>query len=267
MESNGAEGKERIFRPPTVPDELWSLVPAENRQEILDLAARKLRSGIHPKVTVTNYLRECGILQTPVHPKIQAPTMLLKRRPVPAVAVTSAPPPAAVAPSSDAPPKRGGLKVKVPAQAAADDDDDFDVDDEDDVFETFIRPAVDTGHSLKPLRPFGLKVAPATNSTPKGHIGHALHRLFGFPGEPGNKAADAEASVLRAIAADPSYAIMEPDQLGNYGCAVPQHILSSIKDLIVQEAQRVEADILARQDNGDPTTDGWSNPDDWVDIE
>jgi hypothetical protein len=260
MESSEAERKGRIFCPPSVPEALWSKVPADSREDLLLFTARQLRAGFHPRETVKNFLTERGLHQEPVA--------------VAAAALVPRPPPSRVAspPALQAPPpspaatgRIGGIKLggRPSSAEVIEDDDDFSFDDEE--------PAVYSGPSpirlAKPLHPYGLREAPASAEVPKGAIGTALHSLFGFPGEPGKKAAEAEASVLRAIANDPSYALMEPDQIGNLGCNVPEHFLSSIRDLIVEEAERVQTDILSRRENGDPTAQRWSDPSEWIDNE
>ncbi len=263
MESSGAERKGRIFCPPTVSEALWSLVPADGRERLLLHVARQLRAGFHPERTVKNFLVEEGLWQPPVPPPAAKPVVVL-RRPVNAPMTATARPTAPR--SAPRPAAGGGFRVAAAPADDTDNDDDFDFDDEVDVdgSEPYSHAPVRMG---KPLHPFGLRVAPATNDTPKGEIGVALHNLLGFPGEPGKKAADAEASVLRAIASDPAYAMMEPEQIGNLGCVVPVQFLSSITLLIVAEAERVQNDILARKENGDPTAAAWSNPDDWVDSD
>lgn len=266
MESSAAEGKARIFRPPTVPEEMWALVPADGRQELLLFVARQLRAGVHPKETVKKFLVESGLMEISVAPTaspvaIRLPS-IARRTVQPAVkpATLSRPP---AMPTAAAKPSSFRLKPAAAATRVVEVDDDFDFDDD------FGLPEFDEDIPVtrppKPLHPYGLKVTPATNDVPKGHIGHALHRLLGFPGEPGKKAADAEASVLRAIAADPAFAKNYPDQIGNYGCIVPENFLETIKDLIVAEAIQVEGDILNRKENGDPTAQTWGNPADWVD--
>jgi hypothetical protein len=258
MESSGAERKGRIFCPPTVSDALWTLVPADSREELLLHIARQLRAGYHPKETVQKFLGERGLWQAPAvaapPPINMKPAMMMRRTPSP-------PLPASPPVKPDA---GSSLRVATVVEPEDFDVDAFDFDDDDDIDPSAVLTPTPIKFN-KPLHPYGLRIAPATNDVPKGEIGIALHRLLGFPGEPGKKAADMEASVLRAIASDPALAAFEPDQLGNLGCIVPEHFLASISPLILAEAERVQADILSRRDNGDPTAEAWSNPSEWVD--
>jgi hypothetical protein len=261
MESSGAERKGRIFCPPTVSDALWTLVPADSREELLLHVARQLRAGYHPKETVQKFLVGKGLWQAPTlaaPPTINMIPPAMMRRAAPAPSAAQLPLLKTTAPSS--------LRVMPMVEPENFDDDAFDFDDDDGIDPSAV-PTPTPIKFNKPLHPYGLRIAPATTDVPKGEIGVALHRLLGFPGEPGKKAADMEASVLRAIASDPALAAFEPDQLGNLGCIVPEHFLASIVPLILAEAERVQADILSRRKNGDPTAEAWSNPAEWVDNE
>jgi len=238
-----------------------------------------LRSGFHPNTTARKYLLDLGIIKPAVVNK--PPADFFKRSRAAASANAGKrtlasgevrrPPPLAPASSKNEAPKPSAFKkISKPVESFQDDfedGDDFAFVDEATPptfsFDEF--PDFDDGSDIgrRPTRPFGLKSVPAVGDVPKGKIGHAIHRLLGLPGEPGKKAAEAEASVLSAIAADPAYAAVEPSQLGNLGCSVPEYVLSSIEDLILEEVQAVTKDIKARKENSDPTVLDWLPPDEW----
>jgi hypothetical protein len=274
-----SDRKEWQSCPPSLDVGLWDKIPTDRKQDFFELAARQLRSGFHPNTTARKYLLDLGIIKPAVVNKpppdffrrsrlaaaaggsVSTPLSAQTRRPSPTAPVTA---------KTDAL-KSSGFKKRLKPQAASqidiEDDDDFSfVDETTPPAPSFaVFPDFDDGDdsSYVPTRPFGLKSIPAVGNVPKGKIGHAIHRLLGLSGEPGKKAAEAEASVLSAIAADPAYAAMEPSQLGNLGCSVPEFILSSIEDLILEEVQAVTRDIKARKENSDPTVLDWLPPDEW----
>lgn len=275
-----SEGKEWHSCPPSLDVGLWDKIPSDRKQDFFELAARQLRSGFHPNTTARKYLLDLGIIKPAVVNKPPADFFKRSRaaasanvaKPTPAPGkVRPAPPAAPVAAKPDAPKPTGfkkGFKPQVAVQNDIEDDnDDFTfVDDTTPPAVKFVEfPDFDDGQDSDygPTRPFGLKSIPAVGNVPKGKIGHAIHRLLGLSGEPGKKAAEAEASVLSAIAADPAYAAMEPSQLGNLGCSVPEYVLASIEDLILEEVQAVTRDIKARKENSDPTVLDWLPPDEW----
>jgi hypothetical protein len=268
-----SNGKEWNSCPPSLDVGLWEKIPSDRKQDFFELAAKQLRTGFHPNTTARKYLLDLGIIKpAPVN---KPPADFFRRSRGAALAKASAPPKSAVSSatpaSTTASPQRSGgfkkpVKVQEPYEEAADDEFTFvdqavpipsfqgDIPDFDD----------DVDLHRKPTRPFGLKTTPSVGEVPKGKIGHAIHRLLGLSGEPGKKAAEAEASVLAAIAADPAYAAMEPSQLGNLGCSVPEYVLSSIEDLILEEVQVVTNDIQSRKENSDPTVLNWLPPDEWA---
>ncbi|TLX16917.1 hypothetical protein [Rhizobium sp. MHM7A] len=275
-----SDRKEWHSCPPSLDVGLWDKIPSDRKQDFFELAARQLRSGFHPNTTARKYLLDLGIIKPAVVNKPPADFFKRSRaaasahaaKPTPAPGQSRPSPPAApVAAKPDAP-KSSGFKKSFKPQAAVQDD--IEDDNDDFVFVDEAAPSVsnfndfpdfDDGNDIDhtPTRPFGLKSIPAVGNVPKGKIGHAIHRLLGLSGEPGKKAAEAEASVLSAIAADPTYAAMEPSQLGNLGCSVPEYVLSSIEDLILEEVQAVTRDIKARKENSDPTVLDWLPPDEW----
>jgi hypothetical protein len=275
-----SDAKEWHSCPPSLDEGLWDKIPSDRKQDFFELAARQLRTGFHPNMTARKYLLDLGIIKPVVVNK--PPQDFFKRSRAAASAnATKSPPPSAPGRPSPSPapaaaktdtPKPSGFKKGFKAKAAVQDEiedvnDDFTFVDESSPpavkFEEFPdfddRPETDLG----PTRPFGLKTIPAVGDVPKGKIGHAIHRLLGLSGEPGKKAAEGEASILSAIAADPVYAATEPSQLGNLGCSVPEYVLASIEDLILEEVRAVTRDIKARKENSDPTVVDWLPPDEW----
>lgn len=268
------------------------MIPDARKQDFFKEAATQLRGGYHPNVTVRRLLIEIGVIKPAVQVAAPRPSVnpalagLAKSgarpspgapRPAPRPPAPAVPPKPAIISSPSKPqpvaPKAakagfGGFKANI-----QEDEDDFDFADEVAIDKpAFDFPDFETGEikvekPREPIRPFGLKQKPKVGDAPKGPIGEAIHRLLGLPGEPGKKAAEAEASVLSAIASDPVYAEMEPTQLGNLGCSVPEFVLASIEHLILEEVRAVTRDINARKENSDPTVADWSSPDQWVDIE
>jgi hypothetical protein len=275
-----SDKKEWHSCPPSLDVGLWDKIPSDRKQDFFELAARQLRSGFHPNTTARKYLLDLGIIKPPV---VNRPPSDFFKRSRTAASANLPSPPTASAPEtvvalaapvkkSDMPSKASGFKKSFKPHVALKDD--LEEDDDSFIFvdeEMPLRansndfPDFDDGRDIdvKPTRPFGLRTLPPVGEVPKGKIGHAIHRLLGLPGEPGKKAAEAEASVLSAIAADPVYAAMEPSQLGNLGCSVPEYVLSSIEDLILEEVQAVTRDIKARKENSDPTVLDWLPPDEW----
>lgn len=267
--------------PPSLDAGLWDKIPSDRKQDFFELAAKQLRSGFHPNTTARKYLLDLGIIKPAVVNKPPADFFTRSRAAASAKlpisnSVSSAnvnsevPKTNFPVPSSETRP--GAFKKTVKAHTFQDeslgDDNDFSFVDEAPLPAAFHNdfPDFDDEADLnrKPTRPFGLKNVPSAGDVPKGNIGHAIHRLLGLPGEPGKKAAEAEASVLAAIAADPTYAATAPSQLGNLGCSVPEFVLSSIEDLILEEVQVVINDIKVRKENLDPTVIDWLPLDEWA---
>ncbi len=266
--------------PPSLEVGLWDKIPSDRKQDFFELAARQLRAGFHPNTTARKFLLDLGVIKPAVVNKApqdffnrsrSALSASVSKSEVQATPSRRAPP-AASAPAKPEAPRPSGFKKGFKAKVAAQEDfedgnDDFTFIDETTPppikYDEF--PDFDDGQdsNVGPTRPFGLRTAPSVGSVPKGKIGHAIHRLLGLSGEPGKKAAEAEASVLSAIAADPVYAKSEPSQLANLGCSVPEFVLASIEDLILEEVEAVMRDIKARKENSDPTVVDWLPPDEW----
>lgn len=118
-----------------------------------------------------------------------------------------------------------------------------------------------------PLLAYGASPRPA-GQEPVSVIGHAIHKEMRLSGRPGKAAADAESSVLKAIAADPVMAWSDPAGIRRQGARVTDAVAEGIKDLVRQEADRVIEDIRARAAAGEPVASRWPDPDAWsVDFE
>jgi hypothetical protein len=268
------ERKEWNICPPSLDKSLWDKIPADRKQDFFTLAAKQLRAGFHPNTTARKYLVDLGIIQpsAPSGPPSgfsdQRKAALLKslgQKPLQS-ALTEPSDVSATSFSqniSNKPSK--GFKRSVSPVVNDEEANDFDFDDDFTLPSKIVSdlPDFDEDADRKPTRPFGLRSLPSVGDVPKGKLGHAIHRLLGLPGDPGKKAAEAEASVLSAIVADPVYAELEPTQLGNLGCSVPEYVLAAIEDLILDEVRAVKADIAARKENEDPTVIDWLPPDEW----
>jgi len=113
-----------------------------------------------------------------------------------------------------------------------------------------------------PLLAYGASPRPA-GQEPVSVIGVAIHKEMRLSGKPGKAAADAESSVLKAIAADPVMAWSDPAGIRRLGARLTDAVADGIKELVRQEAERVIDDIRVRAAAGDPVALRWPDPDAW----
>lgn len=52
-----------IHCPPSVPSEIWDLVPTDRQREAAEYGARSLRRGVHPEVAIADFVAELAIAQ------------------------------------------------------------------------------------------------------------------------------------------------------------------------------------------------------------
>lgn len=74
------EVQEEVLCPPSVPEDLWELVPTERRREFLEAAAVNLRRAIHPETTVLEMLDAIGTGR-PKPPAVPPPAAAVPFRP------------------------------------------------------------------------------------------------------------------------------------------------------------------------------------------
>lgn len=113
-----------------------------------------------------------------------------------------------------------------------------------------------------PVLPYGSAPVPA-GQEPVSVIGHAIHKEMRLSGRPGRAAAEAEATVLAAIAADPVMAYSCPEGVRTMGARVTEAVANGIKAFVRQEAEKVIDDIRARRAAGDAVALRWTDPDEW----
>ncbi len=207
--------------------------PDAGKQDFFLHIARQLVRGVHPNVAARAYLVELGLLKAPPVPKsVDLPSRL--RRVLP-VKTDKAPSPAfpVSMPSKSASPGSGkGFKVKKH----------FDMDEDEDLAEHeadapvfyFDSSGQDTTETVLKTRRISLD----QNARPVGEIGIAVHDLLGLSGEPGQKAAEAEASILEAIASDPVRVAADPLFIGKLGCTVPDFVINALSHLIIEEVKK-----------------------------
>lgn len=221
MESGGDETEKTeaaVRRPPSVPENLWSVVPDRLKKEFVETAALELRRGVHPAESFTKMLEERGIDR----PAVAAPAFKKVSFRKPAAERPEAPPAAAA-------PER--------------------------------QPADRHGH---PAASRGRVLPPASGNVPLGVIGAAIHKEMRLGGSPGKAAAEAEASVLAAIASDPAYALSDPCGIRCLGARVPASVAAAIAPFVEREAERVLQEVRVRAAAGDPSAVSWIDPDGWT---
>lgn len=122
--------------------------------------------------------------------------------------------------------------------------------------------AVQVAVRTRPIMAYGARPLPS-GQEPLSEIGHAIHGEMRLPGKAGRAAAEAEASVLKAIAADPVMAYFEPERIRFQGACVSDAVAKGIMSLVRQEADLVIGDLRSRLGEGDARLGGWIDPDGW----
>lgn len=123
-------------------------------------------------------------------------------------------------------------------------------------------PSAGEEKGSRPLVPWGT-TPPPPGDAPRGVIGVALHKAMNLSGPPGRAAAQAEASVLGAIAADPALAFWDPPSIRAAGARVTRKEAEEIAAHVAREAERVIEDVRRRAEAGDRTAMRWIDPDSW----
>jgi hypothetical protein len=126
-----------------------------------------------------------------------------------------------------------------------------------DEVDAFVPVVVPSGPLLWPFGTPGYDLG----KTPVGRIGERLQAVGGMTPE---GAAAVEWRILRGVARDPSFVVEDVSNLRFLGCDIGPAHLAAVAELVEAEGRSVEADVRARQADGDPTAMAWIDPRDSI---